>query len=85
VTLGIGGKTFEGAKEFVYLESLVTPNNNVSLEIYGMRRQGRPKSRWVDGVNSDSDSPSIRQRAMEQIYAGNHVELADESLITKPE
>jgi hypothetical protein len=30
-----GDKTFEVVKEFVYLGSLVTPNNDVSLEIQG--------------------------------------------------
>jgi hypothetical protein len=32
-SVAFGDKTFEVVKEFVYLGSLVTPNNDVSLEI----------------------------------------------------
>jgi hypothetical protein len=32
-SMAFGDKSFEIMKEFVYLESLVTPNNDVSLEI----------------------------------------------------
>jgi hypothetical protein len=32
-SVAIGDKHFEGVKEFVYLRSLMTPTNDVSLEI----------------------------------------------------
>jgi hypothetical protein len=84
-SVAIGDKHFEVVKEFVYLGSLMTPTNDLSLEKQrriqtanrcfrglrkhlhlfrakpnGRRNQGRPKSRWADGVNSDNLALGVR-------------------------
>jgi hypothetical protein len=51
----IGEKHFKVVKEFVYLGSLMTPTNDVSLEI---QRRSQKKS-----VGASSDCPNICSRA----------------------
>jgi hypothetical protein len=64
-SVAFGDKTFEVVKEFVYLRSLVTPNNDVSLEIqrriqtanrcfFGQRKQSQ--SRHICHVQQNSSS-----------------------------
>jgi hypothetical protein len=51
-SMAFGDKTLEVVKEFVYLGSLVTPNNYVSLEI---QRKNHTATRCFFGLRNESE------------------------------